>query len=107
MRTEQWERGFRTVVSKEDEPCCCLCPGHTCHLGGAIHSFLLTSSATLGRPGAEAQQTDSGTASSLDAGKAIASESQRVRWGSSHMGGAGQPHTAGHLSFTPVLRGEL
>lgn len=32
----QWESGFGSAVSKGEGPCCCLCPGHACHLGGAI-----------------------------------------------------------------------
>lgn len=30
------ESGFGSAVSKGEGPCCCLCPGHACHLGGAI-----------------------------------------------------------------------
>jgi len=67
--------------------------------------FLLTYSATLGRPGAETQQI--GQWDSLQPGKAITFESQGVRWGNSHVGHTGQPNTSGHLSLTPVLQGEL
>lgn len=62
-------RGFG--MSRVVDPCCCLCPGPACHLGGASPRVLLISPAALGRPGAEPQQMDSGTASSLDTGKPV------------------------------------
>lgn len=76
----------------------------TCLSPGRSESWLPVNFPMLGRPGTEAQQTDSGTASSLDAGRAMACESQGVRWERSRVGGTGEePHTCplGRAVFLP------